>query len=105
LEFLRIKDGRYPLIGFRFHFEPKNTTSADHPLKQALASQLPHLLIRKLDKEDDYFVAIAIFGRPDSSPLKRCGWIHIRYSLPAGLKSAAMGGWGCVHGKFSALAL
>jgi hypothetical protein len=32
-----------------------------HPLKKMLASQPPHILVRKLDKEEDYFVAISIF--------------------------------------------
>jgi hypothetical protein len=30
-------------------------------LKKMLASQQPHILVRKLDKEEDYFVAISIF--------------------------------------------
>jgi hypothetical protein len=35
--------------------------AADHPLKKVLASQPPHILVRKLDNEEDYFVAISIF--------------------------------------------
>lgn len=61
LEFLRTKGWSVSVDRFRFHFEPKHTTSGDHPLKQMLASQAPHVLIRKLDKEEDYFVAISIF--------------------------------------------
>jgi HEPN domain-containing protein len=36
-------------------------TPGAHPLKKMLASQPPHILVRKLDKEEDYFVAISIF--------------------------------------------
>ena len=46
---------------FRFHFQSADTISADPPLKKMLASQPPHILVRKLDKEEDYFVAISIF--------------------------------------------
>ena len=61
LEFLRTKGWSVSVDRFRFHFQTTDTTSGDHPLKKMLASQPPHILIRKLDKEEDYFAAISIF--------------------------------------------
>ena len=42
----------------RFHTESKSELPEDHPMAKILNTLQPHLLIRKLDKEEDYFVSI-----------------------------------------------
>jgi hypothetical protein len=61
LEFLRAKGWSVSVDRFRFHFQSGDTISGDHPFKKMLTSQPPHILVRKLDKEEDYFIAISIF--------------------------------------------
>jgi hypothetical protein len=61
LEFLRTKGWSVSVDRFRFHFQSTDTAPGDHRLKKMFASQPPHILVRKLDKEEDYFVAISIF--------------------------------------------
>jgi len=61
LEFLRTKGWSVSVDRFRFHFQTIDTISGNDPLRKMLASQPPHILVRKLDKEEDYFVAISIF--------------------------------------------
>jgi len=61
LGFLRSTGWSVSVDRFRFHFQQKDEASAAHPLKQMLAAQPPHILVRKLDKEEDYFVAVSLF--------------------------------------------
>lgn len=61
LGFLRTKGWSVSVDRFRFHFEQNNATSDAHPLKQVLAPQPAHILVRKLDKEEDYCVAISVY--------------------------------------------
>jgi HEPN domain-containing protein len=61
LEFLRAKGWSVSSDRFRFHFNSAHMTPAEHPLKKLLGSLQPHILIRKLDKEEDYFVALSVF--------------------------------------------
>jgi hypothetical protein len=61
LEFLKAKGWSLSADRFRFHFEAGDVTSGEHALKKLFASLPPHMLIRKIDKEEDYFVAISVF--------------------------------------------
>lgn len=44
----------------RFHTETKMEVSEEHPMAQIFAALKPHLLIRKIDKEEDYFISIQV---------------------------------------------
>lgn len=44
----------------RFHVQSQNPLSADHPLAPAIGSVEPHIIIRRLDEEEDLFVSIQI---------------------------------------------
>jgi hypothetical protein len=61
LEFLKANGWSLLADRFRFHFEAGDVTSGEHALKKLFASLPPHMLIRKIDKEEDYFVAISVF--------------------------------------------
>lgn len=61
LEFLKAKGWSVSADRFRFHFESAQMTSDGHPLNKILASLHPYILVRKLDKEEDYFVALSVF--------------------------------------------
>lgn len=44
----------------RFHTEIKMEVPEQHPMAQILGNLKPHLLIRKIDKEKDYFISIQV---------------------------------------------
>jgi len=43
-----------------FHTEIKMEVPEQHPMAQILGNLKPHLLIRKIDKEEDYFISIQV---------------------------------------------
>lgn len=45
----------------RFHTETKLDVNQTHPMAAILKSMKAHLLIRKLDKEEDYFIGVQIY--------------------------------------------
>lgn len=44
----------------RFHIQSHNPPAADHPLAVAIGSVEPHIIVRRLDEEQDRFVSIQI---------------------------------------------
>jgi len=44
----------------RFHVQSQNPSSADHPLAAVIGSVEPHIIVRRLDEEEDRFVSIQI---------------------------------------------
>lgn len=60
LRFLHSKGWSINADRLRFHTETKPDVPEDHPMAKILRNLKPHLLIRKIDKEEDYFVAIQV---------------------------------------------
>jgi hypothetical protein len=58
LEFLHSNGWSINTDRIRFHTETKMEVPKDYPMAQILATLKPHLLIRKIDKEEDYFISI-----------------------------------------------
>jgi hypothetical protein len=42
----------------RFHFDGASVAAPEHPLTQALSRSVPHLLIRRLDHDEDRFASV-----------------------------------------------
>lgn len=60
LEFLHSKGWSINTDRIRFHTEIKMEVPEKHPMAQILANLKPHLLLRKIDKEEDYFISIQV---------------------------------------------
>lgn len=60
LEFLHSKGWSINTDRIRFHTETKIEVPENHPMAQIFAALKPHLLIRKIDKEEDYFISIQV---------------------------------------------
>lgn len=60
LKFLQATGWSVNTDRLRFHTEHAAKMPKDHPLAQFLEGIAPHLLIRKIDKEDDYFIAVQV---------------------------------------------
>ena len=60
LKFLQASGWSVNTDRLRFHTEHAIDVPEDHPLAQVLSSLSPHLLLRKIDKEEDYFVSLQI---------------------------------------------
>ncbi|HYA14534.1 MAG TPA: PaeR7I family type II restriction endonuclease [Syntrophales bacterium] len=60
LEFLHSKGWSINTDRVRFHTEMKMELPQEHPMAQILGILKPHLLLRKIDKEEDYFISIQV---------------------------------------------
>ena len=60
LVFLHSKGWSINADRMRFHTETKSKIPEDHPMAQIISNLKPQLLLRKIDKEEDYFVCIQI---------------------------------------------
>ena len=61
LEFLKRRGWSLSSDRFRFHMQQDPPPEKANELVKMLASRPPHILIRRLDKEEDYFVALSIY--------------------------------------------
>jgi len=60
LRFLHSKGWSVNADRLRLHTETKPEIREGHPMAQVFSNLKPHLLIRKIDKEEDYFIAIQV---------------------------------------------
>lgn len=60
LRFLHSKGWSINADRLRLHTETKPQIPEGHPMAQVFSNIKPHLLIRKIDKEEDYFIAIQV---------------------------------------------
>ena len=62
LEFLHSKGWSINTDRVRFHTEMKMEIPQEHPMAQIFGNLNPHLLLRKIDKEGDYFERYSHFA-------------------------------------------
>jgi hypothetical protein len=62
IRFLHARGWSVTTDRLRFHTETRPSVDAAHPISAILKGLKPHILIRKLDKEEDYFVSVQAFS-------------------------------------------